>query len=389
MYQIGQPEIDAVTDVIRSKKLFRYDIGDRCSTFEKRWAKYLDVQFAHLCSSGTSALTAAISALRIGPGDEVIVPAHTYMASAVAVLAAGAIPVVAEIDDTITIDPDSVDDLAGPRTRAVIPVHMWGQDCDMGRLMKIARKRKLLVIEDACQAVGGFYEGRACGSIGHAGAFSFNYFKNMTCGEGGAVVTNDPLVSQRARCMIDCCGFYWTGRGGDTVPFIASGSRASELEGAMLNAQLDRLPGMIRAMRKQKKRILRATARTGLVPARANSLDWECGSHVMFTLPTVGQAQAFAKLVGCGICGNTGRHTYTEWDQFYSHEGGPHPAMNPFNFRENRACRKRYSKDMCKRSLDILNRTVMIGNHPDRSEADTAALIAKIKAAAVAVSGVA
>lgn len=385
MYQIGQPEIDAIADVIRSRKLFRYDIGDRCATFEKRWARYLGVKHAHLCSSGTSALTAALSALRIGPGDEVIVPAHTYMASAVAVLAAGAIPVIAEIDDTITIDPDSVNDLVGPRTRAVIPVHMWGQDCDMDRIMKIARKRKLLVIEDACQAVGGFYEGRACGSIGHAGAFSFNYFKNMTCGEGGAVVTNDPLVSQRVRCMIDCCGFYWTGRGGDTVPFITSGSRASEIEGAMLNAQLDRLPGMIQAMRKQKRRILRATARTGLVPVRANSLDWECGSYVMYTLPTAEQAQMFAQRVGCGVCGKTGRHTYTEWDQILAREGGPHPAMNPFNFRENRGCRKHYSKDMCKRSLDILSRTVMIANHPDRSEADAAEVIKKIKSAAGSV----
>lgn len=387
MYQIGQPEIDAVADVIRSKKLFRYGVGDRCATFESRWCKYLGVKFAHMCASGTSALTAAMSGLRLGPGDEVIVPAHTYMASAAAVLAVGAIPIIAEIDDSITIDPDSIEDLIGPRTRAVIPVHMWGQDCDMNRIMKIAKKRKLLVIEDACQAVGGFYEGKACGSIGHAGAFSFNYFKNMTCGEGGAVVTNDKLVSQRARCMIDCCGFYWTGRSGDVVPFIASGARASEIEGALLNAQLDRLPSMIKAMRKQKKRILRETAKTGLTPARANSLDWECGTHVMYTLPTAEQAQKFAQLVGCGICGRTGRHTYTEWDQFYSHEGGPHPAMNPFNFPENRACRRKYSKDMCKKSLDILARTVMIGNHPDRSEKDTAALITKIKDAAKQVIG--
>ena len=386
MYQIGQPEIAAVAEVIRSRKLFRYDIGNQCATFEQRWAKFLNVKHAHLCSSGTAALTAALSALRLGPGDEVIVPAHTYMATAAAVLAVGAIPVIAEIDDSITIDPDSIDDLVGRQTRAVIPVHMWGQDCDMDRIMKIARKRKLLVVEDACQAVGGFYNGRACGSIGDAGAFSFNYFKNMTCGEGGAVVTNDPLASQRARCMIDCCGFYWTGRGGDIMPFIASGSRASEIEGAMLNAQLDRLPAMIRAMRQQKKSILRATAKTGLVAVRANSLDWECGTYVMYTLPTVAQAQQFAKLIGGGICGNTGRHTYTEWDQFYTHAGGPHPALNPFNFPANRKCRKNYAKDMCRRSLDILNRTVMIANHPDRAKADTTGLVAKIKAAAAEVS---
>lgn len=155
----------------------------------------------------------------------------------------------------------------------------------------------------------------------------------------------------------------------------------------MLNAQLDRLPGMLKAMRSQKRRMLRATAKTGLAPVRANSLDWECGSYVMYTLPTVEQTQAFAQRVGCGVCGKTGRHTYTEWDPFYSHEGGPHPAMNPFNFRENRGCRKNYSKDMCKRSLDILNRTVMIANHPDRSAAATAELIGKIRDAATFVLG--
>src|SRR5947207_1738916 len=180
MYEAGQAEIDAIAKVIKSRKLFRYTEGSQCARFEQRWAKHLGVKFAHMTSSGTAALTAGLVGLGVGPGDEVLVPAHTYMATAVAVLAVGAIPVIVDINESITIDPHAVADAVGPRTRAVMPVHMWGVSCDMDAIMRIARKRKLLVLEDACQAVGGAYEGKMLGSIGHAGAFSFNYFKNIT-----------------------------------------------------------------------------------------------------------------------------------------------------------------------------------------------------------------
>lgn len=382
MLRVGQKEVDAIAKVILSGKVFRYNIGGECARFEKRYAEALGVKHVWMTSSGTTALTAALGALGIGPGDEVLVPACTYMATAVSVVAVGAIPVIVDIDDTITISPAAIEAAVGPRTRAVIPVHMWGLTCDLDAILAIARKRKLLVIEDACQCVGGAYKGKPIGSFGHAAAFSFNYYKNMTCGEGGAVVTNDDTVAERARCMIDCCNFYWTGRKEGVVPFIANGSRASELEGAMMNAQLDRLPAMIRTLRKQKKRILAATAKTGLKPVRANSLDWECGTHVMYTLPTAEQAERFRELVGGTICGKTGRHVYTEWDQIFSHQGAHHPALNPFRLPQNRACRRKYTKDMCCRSLDILNRTVMLGNHPDRKAKDMAGIIRKIKDAA-------
>jgi len=385
MYKIGQEELDALAAVIKSGKLFRYNDASQCAKFEARYSKYLGVKHAHLCASGTNALTAGMSALGIGPGDEVLVPAHTYMASGAAVLAVGAIPVIVDIDDSITISPEAIEDAVGPLTKAVIPVHMWGQPCNMDAIMKIAKKKKLLVIEDACQAVGGGYEGKMCGSIGDIGCFSFNFFKNMTCGEGGAVVTNNDTTSQRARCSIDCCGFYWTGRNNDVVPFIANGARASEFEGALLNVQLDRIDGMIKSMRNQKKKIFKATAKTGLTPARANSLDYECGTHIMYTLPTTDQAKKFAELTKSGIAGKTGRHTYTEWDQFFTHQGGPHPALNPFNLPQNKKCRKNYTKDMCSKSLDILSRTVMLRTHPDRPLAETNALIATIKSAAKTV----
>src|SRR5580692_6034216 len=200
MYQVGQEEIDAVTRVIQSRALFRYGVGHECDTFEARYAEYLGVRHFALAASGSNALAAAITALGLGPGDEVIIPAHTYMATATSVLSAGAIPLIVDIDETITIDPAAVEAAIGPRTRAVIPVHMWGAACDMGAIMDIAARHDLIVIEDACQGVGGGYKRRKFGEIGHVGAFSFNYFKNMTCGEGGGVAVNDDATAERVKC---------------------------------------------------------------------------------------------------------------------------------------------------------------------------------------------
>lgn len=387
MYRVGQKEVDAIAKVLLSKDLFRYHIGGECDRFEKRWAKYLGVEHCRMTSSGTTAITAALAGLGIGPGSEVLVPACTYMATAVSVLAAGAIPVIVDIDESITISPKAIEKAIGPQTKGIIPVHMWGLVCDMDAIMKIAKKHKLMVVEDACQCVGGQYKGKGIGSLGHAGSFSFNFFKNMTCGEGGAMVTNDENVAQQAGCMVDCCSFYWSGRDEDFIPFTSNGSRASEIEGAMMNVQLDRLPGMIKAMRKQKWQILEETFETGLKPIKANSLEWECGTHVGYVLPTAEAAQKFAAVAGGFIAGQTGRHVYTEWDPIFANQAAHHHDMNPYNFPANKKCRRRYTKDMCAASLDILNRTVMIGTHPDNKASDVKAIIKRIKLGAVAAIG--
>lgn len=387
MYDAGQPEIDAIAKVIRSKKLFRYLRNSQCDRFEKRWAKFVRAEYAHLTSSGTAALTAALTGLGIGPGMEVLVPAHTYMATAVAVLAVGAIPVIVDIDESLTISPDAAADAIGSRTRAIIPVHMWGVTANMDAIMKLARRKKLLVLEDACQGVGGAYEGRPLGSIGHAGAYSFNYFKNITCGEGGAFVTNDLRVYQAGKCNVDCCGFYWTGRNGDVVPFVASGSRASEIEGAMLNAQLDRLPKLIRTMRSHKKRILQATRNIGLPANPANSLDHECGTTLLYLLPTAQQAATFAAKVRGSIAGKTGRHNSNEWDPILKRQGAAQAALNPFHLAANRKCRMDYSPKRWAKSMEILNRTVMIGMNPHHDETAIKKLILTIQSAAAQVVG--
>jgi dTDP-4-amino-4,6-dideoxygalactose transaminase len=389
MYVVGQEEIDALSRVIREKALFRYGIGSECDRFEERYAKYLGVRHFALAASGSNALAAAMTAVGLGPGDEVLIPAHTYMASATSVLAAGAIPVIVDVDESITIDPQAIEEAIGPHTRAVVPVHMWGAACNMDAIMEIAIRHELLVIEDACQGVGGGYKGRMFGAIGHIGAFSFNYYKNMTSGEGGGVAVNDDRLAKRVQGAIDPCHFYWNGRD-DEKPFASNGARASELMGAMLNVQLDRLPGMIEAMRAEKKRILGATRaldNIGLKPAPMNSPDHDCATQVMYTMPTAAAAKRFSEICPSVIAGKTGRHTYTEWDQILIGAGAAHPAMNPYLMPANARLRTSYSRDMCARSLDILERTVMVATSPLHDEAEIDGIIHNIGVAARAVLG--
>ena len=382
MLTIGREEAAAVSHVIESGKIFRYDPNGECRRFERRYGEFLGVPHVALCSSGSAAITAALGGIGIGPGDEVIVPSHTYMATAIAVLSVGAIPVIVEVDESITLDPDALSQAIGPSTRAVIPVHMWGALCDMDSILRIAEEEDLFVVEDACQCVGGFYRGRGAGSMGDVGAFSFNYFKNMTCGEGGAVVTHDEAAFQRIGCMIDPCSFYWEGRDDAFRPFANCGSRASEFEGAILNEQLNRLPQLLEELRKQKARILEATAESGLCPSPRHSPDGECATCVMYLLPTEEASKRFAEDTGGRILADTGRHNYTEWDPILDHQGSHHPALNPFNLPQNANCRKKYSKDMCPKSLDILGRTVSIGLKPNRTDAELEVAIAGIQAAA-------
>lgn len=385
MFRIGKEEIQAIENVLLSGKVFRYGIGGECNRFEERYAKYLGVKHCLMTSSGTTALTAAMVGQNIGPGDEVLVPACTYIATAIAVLAAGAIPVIVDIDESITISPAAIKSAIGPKTKAIVPVHMWGLPCDMDAIMAIAKQHNLIVVEDACQCVGGGYKGRKVGSIGHAAGFSFNYYKNMTCGEGGAAVTNDDKAVPRMGCMVDCCKFYWTDRQTDESLFVSNGSRASEIEGAVLNCQLDRIDPMLNIMRGYKKRILAALADTKLKPIQANSLDYEAGTHVMFVLPTEAQTLKFQQLTGSGIAGKTGRHVYTEWDPIFEHRGAPYDALNPYRMEANKGCRMDYRKDMCTASLGILNRTAMFGLHPDRTEAEIDAMIERLRKAAAEV----
>jgi len=387
MYEIGNQEVQAIKKIISKGKLFRYLENSECDFFEKNYAKYLSIKHTALASSGTAALTAALVGLKIGPGDEVLIPAHTYMATAMSVLSVGAIPIIVDIDESLTIDPKALEDACGPLTRAAIVVHMWGTTCNMNAIMKIAKKKNLFVIEDACQGVGGGYEKKMLGTIGHVGAFSFNYYKNMTSGEGGAVVSNNNEIIERAKCAIDPCHFYWQGRKNSLKPFAANGSRASEFMGALLNVQLKRLPGMIKKMRAERNKILSSTlnlSNMGIKHSPLNSKNYDCGNYVFFKFNNTLDAKKFTSIFPAPIAGKTGRHNYTEWDQILLKEGSFHQSLNPYKLSQNKKCRMNYSKNMCKSSLEILDKTIMIPTDPKNTKKDINNTIRNIKRAALA-----
>ena len=178
MYRMGKEELAELEKVIETGSLFKINNGlQESARVEEKLKRIFGVEYPIFMTSGHAALTASLVALGVGPGDEVIVPAYTYISTAMAVVAAGAIPVIAEVDETLTLCPVDTEKKITPRTKAIIPVHIQGFPCDMDAIMALAEKHQLYVVEDACQADGGSYKGRRLGSIGDTGALSFNYYK--------------------------------------------------------------------------------------------------------------------------------------------------------------------------------------------------------------------
>lgn len=373
MYEMGQEEIVAATAVIQSGRLFRYRGGEEGATTiaEQKMVARLGCGYALATTSGTGALICGLVGLGIGPGDEVIVPAYTWLASAGAVLSVGAIPVLADINETLTLDPASFEERIGPRTKAVIPVHMGGRPSDMDAIMSIAAQRGIKVLEDACQAIGGSFKGRRLATIGEAGAFSFNQFKIISCGEGGALLTSDRPLFERALYYHDM-GCTFRGHAGTMTeaPFLGNTFRMNDLLGAVLNVQLDRLDSILARLRERRDRILAAVAAAAgplTVSPSADSAG-DCGCNATFLFPSAAErlrvaerAKAINPAVALSAPIDSGLHVYTNWKVLLNRQGHFHPALNPFLREENRACRLEISPDCCLKTLDILGRTGMIG----------------------------
>jgi perosamine synthetase len=197
---INDDDIDAVIEVLRSDRLTQ---GPKVTEFEGETARYCGSKYAVACNSGTAALHLAYEAVGIGEGDEVILPANTFAATANALLYLGAVPVFCDIRmDTYNIDEDKIEALITPKTRAIIPVHFAGHPCEMDSIMAIAKKHNLKVIEDGCHALGARFRGKMIGSIGDATVFSFHPVKSITTGEGGMICTDDSSVMASARLML-------------------------------------------------------------------------------------------------------------------------------------------------------------------------------------------
>jgi len=237
-----------VNDVLETGILMRYGFDGprkgiwKSKELEAAICETFGSKYAQLTSSGTAALTTAMSALGIGYGDEVITPAFTFVASFEAVLSVGAVPVLVDVDDTLTLDPAAVRKAITPKTKAIMPVHMCGSMADLDALQAICREHNLILLEDACQSIGGYYKGKALGTIGDAGTFSFDFVKTMTCAEGGVVMTNREDIYIKSDGYTDH-GHDHLGvdRGADLHPFIGYNYRISELHAAVGLAQIKRL----------------------------------------------------------------------------------------------------------------------------------------------------
>lgn len=264
----GPEERKEVNDVLETGILMRYGFdGPRKGVWKSREleaeiCKKLSCHHAQLVSSGTAALTVAYAALGIGAGDEVIMPVFTFVASFECILSVGAIPVLVDVDETLTLEPEAVRRAITPRTKCIMPVHMCGAMADLDPLLQICKEHNLILLEDACQSFGGRYKGKYLGTIGHAGTFSFDFVKIVTLGEGGAVVTNNKDVYTKLDGFSDH-GHDHIGndRGADLHPFIGYNFRISELHAAVGLAQVRKLDQFIAIQRRnfeQLKDILAA-----------------------------------------------------------------------------------------------------------------------------------
>ncbi len=244
----GAEERKELQDVLDNGILMRYGFDGprkgvwKSKELEKEICETFGCKYAQLVSSGTAALTTAMSALGIGYGDEVIIPSFTFVASFEAVISVGAVPVIVDVDDTLTLNPQAVRKAITTKTKCIMPVHMCGSMADMDALLEICSEHNLLLLEDACQSIGGTYKGRKLGTIGNAGTFSFDFVKTMTCGEGGVVMTDQEEIFGKSDGYTDH-GHDHKGidRGADLHPFVGYNFRISELHAAVGLAQIRKL----------------------------------------------------------------------------------------------------------------------------------------------------
>jgi 8-amino-3,8-dideoxy-alpha-D-manno-octulosonate transaminase len=358
--EVGAEEIEALRHVIESKNLFRYyGVGDgpnEVVSFEREFAEQMGTKHALLVNAGSSGLICALIGAGIGQGDEVIVPAYTWNATPNAVLATRATPVLAEVDQSLTLDPGDVEQRITPRTRAILPVHMRGAPAAMDALGAIAEKHNLVLIEDVCQAAGATFQGRRLGTFGDAAAFSLQFNKIITTGEGGVLITDRDDLYDLALDVHDCANAVRRGIG---LPrFAGFNFRASELTGAMARVQLTRLDGLIARMRANHARLGSAVAELpGLTLRRANDEDGDAGiALVAFVENSALAREAVDALQAEGVLAM----------QIYSPEV---PDLHVYPYWAPVLAALDEAPD-CPRTLDLLERSIHIDVSPLCDEQD-------------------
>lgn len=384
-------EEEYVLNVLRRKRVFRYSNEkieeSETVKLENFYKKRLGLDYALAVNSGTSALVSALVGLGVGPGDEVIIPSYTYIATASAVLIARAVPVIVEVDDTLTMDPNAFEAAITPYTKAVMPVHMRGIPCQMDEIMEIARKHNLIVIEDVAQANGGSYKGKPLGSIGEIGCFSFQQYKIITSGEGGLIATNDEVVYERASIYHDSALAYWDAKKTNKAKsFPGENYRMSELNAALGLAQSEKLDTLVSKLQEIKTTIVNGIKDLPQIQLqRIPDPEGDTSYCLIFYLKDGDIALKFADLlqkegIPSGTIHNNGiadRHIYVNWE-YVLEKRGVSEHDNPWNCQSYKG-NVSYSKDMCPNTLDYLGRAISIPLHQNLTVEDCQDAITAIR----------
>ncbi|WP_298503434.1 DegT/DnrJ/EryC1/StrS family aminotransferase [uncultured Maribacter sp.] len=324
----GEEEKKQVNDVLETGVLMRYGFDGmrngqwKAKEFEKTLATRMESKHVQMVSSGTAALTVALASAGIGAGDEVIMPTFTFVASFESILALGAVPILVDVDDTLTLNPAAVENAITPRTKVVMPVHMCGSMADLKALKAICDTHNLLLLEDACQAIGGTFEGKPLGSYGDLGCFSFDFVKTITSGEGGAIITNNEKYYTNADHYSDH-GHDHVGndRGAESHPFLGYNYRISELHAAVGIAQLRRLDSFLERQKKYYNSIRKGLAAVPEITFRTvPNGGVENYSFISFFMPSQELAEKAHKALGeagvdaCFYWFNNNWHYYKKWE---------------------------------------------------------------------------
>jgi dTDP-4-amino-4,6-dideoxygalactose transaminase len=379
VHHMGEEEIDAAIRVLRSRSPFRYygiDLQGEVPAFESEFASWLGISWCLATSSGTGSLHTALAALGVGPGQEVIVPAYMWVSIVAAVVNLGAIPVLADIDDTFCLDAAAIEPRITPRTTGIIAVHMSGAPADIHAIEKVAKKHGLFLLEDCAQCAGGSVAGKKVGTFGDMAIFSFQMNKNMTSGEGGCIVTNDPRLYHRAVACHD------TGVAPDSAgrPVLDSpdlclwgrGYRIDELRAAILRVQLKKLPSTISHMRHSKYRIrtvLEQYPEIGL--RRIVDHDGDTGGFLIATFQSSEIAKAVNRALRAEgivtLAQGVNNIVMTEWG-FHIYYNIPSLVNktsvdrrgSPWSLAENSNSQTGYHKGTCPRADSLFERSVLL-----------------------------
>jgi 8-amino-3,8-dideoxy-alpha-D-manno-octulosonate transaminase len=385
----GDEERKEVRDVLETGVLFRYGFDQarkghwKTKQLEAELTKRLGVEYCHVCSSGTAALCIALASCGIGAGDEVIVPPFTFIATLEALLSVGAVPVFAEIDDTLCLDPKAIKPALTARTKAVIPVHMCGSMAHISEIKTICQEKGLILIEDACQAFGATLDGKTLGTFGHAGCFSFDSVKTITCGEGGAVVTHDEGIYSIAERYSDH-GHDHIGsdRGLEGHSILGNNFRISELNAAVGLAQLRKLDSILEKQRSHKKAIKEGLAHIQEIGfPDVPDEKGDSATFLSFFLPDASRARKLAKdleqagVDGCFYWYDNNWHYVRKWDHLKHLRSA---ATLPIHLLEQRP---KYEKVELPRSDSIISRTISIQIKLSWTKEELADRIEKITAA--------